>query len=87
MAIDAVTATLLSSTLASDVARKLFTKIVVSRIADATSVKTDVPEADKQIEALKEADLIGVGSSGQNVYVTAKGLKVARDLEQMSLLM
>jgi hypothetical protein len=83
MDIDTVTFTLLSSTLASEVARKLFKKIAASRIADVDSVKSDVPDADKQLEALKEADLIGLGDSGKNLYVTSKGLKVARDLEKL----
>jgi predicted MarR family transcription regulator len=83
MAIDPVTITVLTSTLASDAARKLFRKIAASRIADVDSLKKDVPEAQEQLEALKKADLIGLGDSGKNFYVTARGLKVARDLEQI----
>lgn len=83
MGIDTVTVTLLSSTLASQVARKLFTKIAANRMADVESLKTEDPDAEHQLEALKDADLIGLGDSGKNLYVTAKGLKVARDLEKL----
>jgi hypothetical protein len=41
-----------------------------------------IHEADKQLEALRGADLIGLGDSGKNLYVTARGLRVARDLEK-----
>jgi hypothetical protein len=85
MGVDTVTVALLSSTLASQAVRQLFAKIAGNRIANLDSLKTEVPGADEQIAALKDADLVGLGDSGKNLYVTAKGMKVARDLEKIPI--
>lgn len=82
-AIDSLTVTLLASTLSSGLARKLFSTIANKRIAEAESLKAGNPEADRELAALKDADLISAGENGQKYYVTAKGLKVARDLENI----
>jgi len=84
MAIDPITITLLTSVLSSDTVRKLFKTIANNRIAEKSVLKQTDPEADQALGALQSADLIGAGSEGK-VYVTAKGLKVARDLEQIPL--
>jgi hypothetical protein len=81
MAIDAVTLSLLTSALGSSATRKLFKTIVNFRIVDATSLKKDNPDADQALTALRDADLIS--SAADKYFVTAKGLKVARDLEQI----
>jgi hypothetical protein len=39
--------------------------------------------ADRELEALEKADLIGSAASRTKYYLTAKGLKVARDLEKI----
>ncbi len=83
MTIDTITVTLLTSTLASQGARKLFSKIASNCIVNVESLKSEAPDAEQQLEALKDANLIGLGDSGKNLYVTAKGLKVARDLEKI----
>jgi len=80
MAIDTVTVTLLKTVLDSSTTRELFTTIAASQIAELASIKKAVPDADKELKALQGADLIGANSSGEKFYVTAKGLKVARDL-------
>jgi predicted transcriptional regulator len=85
MAIDSVTGALLGSVLASSTARNLFTTIVNRRIAEAASLKAANPEADQQLDALEKADLISSAPSGRKYYVTAKGLKVARDLEKLPI--
>lgn len=83
MGVDTVTVSLLNSVLGSATARKLFTTIAAKRIAEAASLRQGNPEADQDLGVLKDADLIGSGSSGDKYYVTAKGLKVARDLEKL----
>ena len=83
MAIDAVTVGLLGSVLGSSATRKLFTTIANSRITEISSLRADNPEADEGLEALEKADLIGSAPSSGKYYVTAKGLKVARDLEKL----
>jgi hypothetical protein len=85
MEIDTTTLTLLTSVLSSTTVRKLFTTIANSRIAEKSLLKQANPEPDQALDALKEADLIGSGSDGEKYYVTAKGLKVARDLEQIPI--
>lgn len=85
MAIDTVTVTLLNSTLGSPTARKLFTRIAANQIALYPALKEASPNADEELSALQSADLIGADSSGQKFYVTAKGLKVARDLQQLPI--
>jgi hypothetical protein len=85
MAIDAVTVTLLKTILDSSATRKLFTTIAASQIAELASLKEASPNADKELEALQGANLIGANPSGEKFYVTAKGLKVARDLEQLTI--
>jgi len=83
MSIDAFTFTLLGSVLRPATTRELFRKIANSRIAEATQLKADDPAADQDLGILQSADLIASGSNGSKYYVTAKGLKVARDLEQI----
>jgi hypothetical protein len=82
MAIDALTLSLLTSALGSSATRKLFKTIVNLRIVDTASLKEVDPEADQALKALRDADLIS--SAADKYFVTAKGLKVARDLEQTS---
>jgi hypothetical protein len=84
MAIEAVTVSLLGSTLASAAVRSLFTKIAGKRIAEKDALREGNPDADQQLEALENADLIQAAPSGK-YFVTAKGLKVARDLEKLPL--
>lgn len=83
MAIDVVTFSLLGSTLASSAARNLFKSIVNRRIAEKSSLQVDSADADQELDALEKADLIGAAPGGDKYFVTAKGLKVARDLEQL----
>jgi hypothetical protein len=85
MAIDTVTASLLGSALASSLARRLFTTIANSRIAETAPLKEANPGSDQELDALEKADLISPASSGKKYYVTAKGLKVARDLEKIQI--
>jgi hypothetical protein len=84
MAIDTATVHLLSSALGSPVARKLFTTIANSRIAEIASLKETNPGADQALDTLERAGLISIGQSGKSYFVTAKGLKVVRDLEQLA---
>ena len=86
MAINTSTVQLLTTTLASDLRRKLFSAVVQSRIAGEGKLKEISPNDDigSDLEALKSADLIGVGGESQ-YYVTATGLKVARDLKELSI--
>jgi hypothetical protein len=72
---------LLDSVLKSEAAREAFKLVASSQIAETSSVKQAVPGAD--LEALKGANLIGSGGGGNKLYVTAKGLQVARDLEKL----
>jgi hypothetical protein len=85
MAINDMTVSLLTSVLSSPSTRKLFTTIAAKRIADLVFLKENDSDAAKELNALKEADLIGSAQSGDKVYVTAKGLQVARDLEKLPL--
>jgi hypothetical protein len=83
MAIDTVTVALLGSVLGSSVTRDLFKTIASRRIAETAPLKASTPDADQELEALEKADLISPAPSGGKYYVTAKGLKVARDLEKL----
>lgn len=83
MGFDAGTVTLLNSVLGSAEVRKLFTTIAAKRIAEAATLKQGHPDADQDLGLLKDADLIDSAQSGEKYYVTAKGLKVARDLEKL----
>ena len=85
MVIDTVTVTLLQSVLSSSAVRNLFTTIANSRIAEAAPLKAANPDADQELDALEKADLIGSAPDGAKYYVTAKGLKVARDLEKLPI--
>jgi predicted transcriptional regulator len=85
MAIDTVTATLLGSVLSSSITRNLFTTIAKSRIAEVAPLKAANPEAHQELDALEKADLIGAAPNSGKYYVTAKGLKVARDLEKLPI--
>ncbi|HWF10186.1 MAG TPA: hypothetical protein VG297_17085 [Bryobacteraceae bacterium] len=84
MTVDAITATLLLSVLNSAEVRKLFTTIARNRVADMAQLKAVKPETSNDLSALMDADLIGAGSTGGKYYITAKGLKVARDLEKIT---
>jgi hypothetical protein len=81
MAIDIATVNLLQSVLGPPAVRKLFTTIADMRIVDMETLKADYPEAN--LDALQQANLIDVGNSGKRYYVTAKGLKVARDIAKL----
>jgi hypothetical protein len=83
MVIETVTGTLLGSVLSSAATRSLFKVIADKRIAEKAALMAinSNPEAD--LAALVGADLIGSAPSGEKYYVTAKGLKVARDLEKI----
>ncbi len=85
MAIDTITVRLLDSVLSSPSTRQLFTTIANRRIAAEDSLKTDNADANlsDQFHALQDADLIGVGTGLKRYYVTARGLKVARDLGKL----
>ena len=85
MTIDTATVRLLDSVLGSPSTRQLFTTIANRRIAAADRLKTDHPGVDlsSDLDALEEADLIGAGKERKSYYVTAKGLKVARDLGKL----
>jgi len=85
MPIDNLTVTLLKTILDSSSTRKLFTTIAVNQIAELATLKEAVPNADEELKALQGADLIGANRSGEKYFVTAKGLKVARDLEQLAI--
>jgi predicted transcriptional regulator len=80
-----MTVTLLGSVLGSSAVRNLFKTIAGRRIAETAPLKAENPCADQALEALEKADLIGAASSGEKYYVTAKGLKVARDLEKIPI--
>jgi secreted protein with Ig-like and vWFA domain len=85
MAIDKVAVTLLGSVLGSPIARDLFTTIANKRIAEIAPLKATHSDADRELDALEEADLIGAAPKSGKYYVTAKGLKVARDLEKLPI--
>lgn len=85
MAIETVTGALLGSVLASTTVRNLFTTIVSRRIAEAASLKDVSPDADQELAALEKADLVGSAPNSGKYYVTANGLKVARDLEKLPI--
>jgi len=48
-------------------------------------LKAANPEAHQELDALEKADLIGAAPNSGKYYVTAKGLKVARDLEKLPI--
>jgi hypothetical protein len=84
MAIETVTGTLLGNVLASSGARSLFTLIANRRIAEKnTLLKAGDADSQAALDALEGADLINSVPGGEKYYVTAKGLKVARDLEKI----
>jgi hypothetical protein len=82
MATNPVALDLLVSILRSPSARKLFTTIAANRIAEVTQLRAADPNVDRELIELQSNDLIGAGS-GEKYYVTAKGLKVARLLENL----
>jgi hypothetical protein len=97
MGVDTNTVILLKSILASDSLRKIFRTVAENRIAtkddlikvvqsapESEAAASGSPDPESQLNALTEADLIGVSSDRQKYYVTAKGLKVASDLNQLS---
>ena len=85
MVIDATTVALLGSVLGSSAVRNLFTTIANKRIAERDALRAANPDADRELEALEEADLISAAPGREKYYVTAKGLKVARDLEKIPI--
>ncbi len=84
MEIDTTTVRLLQSVLSSPSTRRLFTTIADSRIADEDNLPHELPLEERKhtLQELKMADLIGRGKQNR-FYVTAKGLKVARDLGKL----
>ncbi|ADW68851.1 hypothetical protein [Granulicella tundricola] len=87
MSIDTLTVKLLSSVLKSETRKKLFTMVAGRRIADMDQLKEATSGSDirSDLEALENADLIGAGQASEKYYVTARGLKVARDLQELSI--
>jgi hypothetical protein len=85
MMIDVQTVALLNSVLGSSNPRRLFTAIAKKGIAESASLSQDDSDAAKQLDALEAADLIGSAKGGARYYVTAKGLKVARDLKKLPI--
>lgn len=84
MAIDTTTVGyLLGSVLGPTDNRHLFRVIAQQRIADAGSLRAKNADADQELKTLEEAGLIGLSTDQTKYYVTAKGLKVARDLENL----
>jgi hypothetical protein len=83
MDIDPATFSVLTSTLGSSVTRDLFRTIVNRRIAAKAPLQAANPNADQELDALERADLISPAPNGEKYFVTAKGLKVARYLEQI----
>ena len=83
MAIDTVTFTLLTSVLSASNVRSLFKTIAEKRIAEKSALEKSSETAEEELGKLQDADLIGAGADGKRYFVTAKGLKVARDLEQI----
>jgi hypothetical protein len=81
--VDSATITVLTSILKTKTIRELFKTIANSRIAERSALEKADPGADEALGVLEKADLIGAASDGKKFYVTAKGLKVARDLEQI----
>lgn len=81
MSVDSMTFNLLSSVLETSSMRRLFSTIADMRIAK----KAPLQAADNELDALVGADLIGSAPDGDQYYVTAKGLKVARDLERLAI--
>ncbi len=93
MVVNKITVDLLNTTLASPESRQLFRRIAARRIEEVSSLQKDFPETEEnpsaltgKLDALKDDDLIGFGSSKDKLYVTAKGLKVARDLKELSVM-
>lgn len=85
MAIDVNTVSLLNSVLSATGARKLFETIATRRIAEKFMLRAEGAEVDRELHALTDADLIGAGANGDKYFVTAKGLRVARDLEKLPI--
>jgi hypothetical protein len=84
MAIDTSTVVILETTLKAPERRKLFAAIAASRIATVETIKAEILQSpDQALNALKAADLIGEDTKGTKYYITARGLKVARDLESL----
>jgi hypothetical protein len=85
MDVDASSADLLHSVLSSEARRKLFRIVVNRRIAPKEELLTrDDPDASRELDALTQSDLIGVSSDGEKYFVTATGLKIARDLNKLA---
>jgi hypothetical protein len=74
---------LMGSVLGPTDIRHLFRVIAQQRIADAASLRANNADADRELKILEEADLIGASPNQTKYYVTAKGLKVARDLDSL----
>jgi len=85
MGIDTSTVALLQSTLATERTRRLFRDIAARRIVSASQLIHTSPttETDNELKSLQEANLIDLASENAVYYVTAKGLKVARDIAKI----
>jgi hypothetical protein len=83
MAFDTTTVSLLTSVLASSAIRDFFKDIARQRFGEIDSLRAKNEKADQELRILEQADLIGVAPNQTKYYVTAKGLKVARDLENL----
>jgi hypothetical protein len=82
--VNTVTASLLGSVLGTPAVRNLFTLVANRRIAEkATLPKANDPDVKAALVTLESADLINLSRNGEKYFVTAKGLKVARDLEKI----
>jgi hypothetical protein len=90
MAVASVTATLLTSILGSPEVRKMFRAVADQRIAQKAALVNSNSEDGKQqqeneLQELQKAGLIGLAQETGKYYVTAMGLKVARDLESLPI--
>ncbi len=84
MAIDTITVNLLETVLNPPSIRKVFTTIADMRIADIEKLGVNHPEITPVVlDTLEHADLIGKGASGRRYYVSARGLKVARNMGKL----
>ena len=85
MAVDTLTANLLQSVLAAPAVLRVFTAIASRRIATKSSLVEAGAQTVEALERLRQADLIDVSTDRERYFVTAKGLKVARDLSKLPL--
>lgn len=83
MVVEAVTVSLLNSVLSSPEIRNAFMRIAKQRIVDAANLKGENAPENSGLEELQAADLIDFSPTSEKYFVTAKGLKVARDLQKI----